>query len=41
MWWNDATALQRAQAKQLVANGQLEFVIGGWTMPDEACPTYS
>ena len=26
---------------QLVANGQIEFVLGGWTMEDEACTTYS
>ena len=25
---------------QLVQSGQIEFVIGGWTMEDEACTTY-
>src|SRR5687768_8216004 len=39
-WWNEATDQQREQCKQLVNNSQFEFVIGGWTMEDEACTTY-
>ena len=26
--------------KELVKNGQLEIVNGGWSMNDEACPNY-
>ncbi|XP_071493889.1 epididymis-specific alpha-mannosidase-like [Diadema antillarum] len=37
LWWNDvATDKQKNQTKQLVSNGQLEFVIGGQVMHDEA-----
>jgi hypothetical protein len=25
----------------MVAAGQFQFIIGGWTMSDEACTTYS
>jgi hypothetical protein len=39
-WWGDASEQQKARTHQLVKNGQLEFIIGGWTMEDEACTTY-
>jgi len=41
-WWKDGntTDQQRTQFKQIYANGQFEFVIGGWVMQDEACTTY-
>ena len=35
-WWNQATDVQRDQWRQFIANGQTEFVGGGWCMPDEA-----
>eukprot|EP01116_Phalansterium_solitarium_P021418 TRINITY_DN664_c0_g1_i1.p1 TRINITY_DN664_c0_g1~~TRINITY_DN664_c0_g1_i1.p1 ORF type:complete len:981 (-),score=289.32 TRINITY_DN664_c0_g1_i1:155-3097(-) len=42
IWWEKtATAEQQDRCRKLVANGQLEFIIGGWTMEDEACTTYS
>jgi alpha-mannosidase len=30
----------KQQVKQLVREGRLEFVNGGWVAPDEACPSY-
>ena len=32
MWWAQATASQRSDFASLVANGQIEFVLGGWVM---------
>ena len=34
-WWHTHDVMQ------LVENGQLEFIVGGWTMEDEGCTTYS
>ena len=39
-WYNGASAQQQAQAQKLVANGQLQFAVGGWAMPDEATTDY-
>src|SRR5262249_12600701 len=42
-WWNDEavpTYLKQA-LPSLIRNKQLEIILGGWVMPDEACPTYS
>eukprot|EP01079_Euglenida_sp_SAG-EU17-18_P010784 gene10784-1960_t len=39
-WWDGASDGQRAQAQQLVKAGQLQFIVGGWTMQDEACTSY-
>ncbi|XP_053560133.1 epididymis-specific alpha-mannosidase [Bombina bombina] len=37
LWWDGvADDLQKQQVKQLVLNGQLEFIIGGQVMHDEA-----
>lgn len=39
-WWSDQTSEKRKQVKQLVSEGRLEFVGGGWTMNDEASAHY-
>ena len=36
MWWDQASADEKALLRRLVGNGQLEIVSGGWVMPDEA-----
>jgi len=33
-WWNQATDKQKQQMKALVANGQIDFINGGWCMSD-------
>ena len=40
MWWDKQTQEKKDQVKQLVKEGRLEFVNGGWTMHDEAVPHY-
>jgi hypothetical protein len=36
-WWEeDATETEKADFKQYLDEGRLEFVQGGYTMPDEA-----
>ena len=40
MWWDHQTPAKQEQVKQLVKNGQLELINAGWSMHDEACPTY-
>jgi alpha-mannosidase len=39
-WWDEQPESRREQARQLVAEGRLEFVNGGWCMHDEASPHY-
>ena len=41
MWWKLQSEKKKDQVRGLVRNGQLEFVNGGWSMHDEACPSYS
>ena len=39
-WWDEQDDATKADVKQLVANGQLEFINGGWCMADEAVTHY-
>ncbi|KAM7278327.1 hypothetical protein ACFE04_005461 [Oxalis oulophora] len=39
-WWRDASESQRISLTNLVKNGQLEIVGGGWVMNDEANSHY-
>uniref|UniRef100_A0A4W3IL70 Alpha-mannosidase n=1 Tax=Callorhinchus milii TaxID=7868 RepID=A0A4W3IL70_CALMI len=39
-WWDNIDAQKRAAVCSLAANGQLEFVTGGWVMTDEANSHY-
>jgi alpha-mannosidase II len=34
-WWRDASHSEKASFVELVKNGQLEIVGGGWVMNDE------
>ena len=40
MWWDKQTPKKQEQVRGLVKSGQLELINGGWSMHDEACPTY-
>ena len=40
MWYNEQTQEMKENVKKLVKNGQLEMLSGGWSMHDEACPTF-
>ncbi|CAG7723459.1 unnamed protein product, partial [Allacma fusca] len=35
-WWKELSTEKRAAVKKIVKSKQLEFVAGGWVMPDEA-----
>jgi len=39
-WWAEQDGPTQAAFKELVANGQLTFINGGWCMHDEAAPGY-
>ena len=39
-WWNLQSNEIKEDVRQLVKSGQLEFINGGWTSNDEACPSY-
>lgn len=41
MWWKTTTQERKDKLVQILKNKQLEFVVGGWCMNDEANPTYS
>ena len=40
LWWVEQTAATQKQFVQLLKNGQLEIVTGGWVMNDEANSFY-
>ena len=40
-WWAEQGEGTRNITRKLVAEGRLEFNVGGWCMNDEASPTYS
>ena len=39
-WWNEQNESMKKDVRKLVANGQLEFISGGWCMHDEATTHY-
>jgi len=39
-WWDEQPDSRREQTRNLVNEGRLEFVNGGWCMHDEASPNY-
>ena len=40
MWWEEQSDHIKAEVKSLVKSGRLELLNAGWSMHDEACPTY-
>lgn len=40
-WMENADAQSLAAMQQVVGNGQMEFINGGWCMHDEANPSYA
>ena len=40
MWWSEQSEEMKELTRMLVQRKQLEFVGGGWSMHDEACPTF-
>lgn len=40
-WWQEQNEHRRQQVKDLVNRGQLEFILGGWCMNDEAATHYN
>lgn len=41
MWWSAQDESKRREVKQLVSEGRLEFIGGGWSMNDEAAAHYN
>lgn len=40
MWFYEQSETMKANVRGLVNEGRLEFINGGWSMNDEACPHY-
>jgi alpha-mannosidase len=40
MWWRQQSDGMKNKVRQLVQQGRLEIVNGGWSMHDEACTHY-
>jgi alpha-mannosidase len=40
LWWTRQTNITKAIVQQLIADGQFEFINGGYSMHDEATPLY-
>ena len=40
-WWKDQNVSMQQKVRQLVHQGRLQFVGGGWTQNDEAVTHYS
>ena len=40
-WWNEQTDEMQNLVRDLVAEGRLEFIGGGWSMNDEAATHYT
>ena len=39
-WWSRQNDTVKSQVRELVKEGRLEFINGGWVSSDEACPVY-
>ncbi|KAL4220666.1 hypothetical protein ACF0H5_021061 [Mactra antiquata] len=39
-WFQDIDGYKKQKVRELIAKGQLEIVLGGWVMPDEAITHY-
>jgi alpha-mannosidase len=39
-WWAEQSSSMHARVTRLVQSGQLEFILGGWVMHDEAAAHY-
>ena len=40
-WWEEQNDKMQSKVRKLIENGQLEFVLGGWCMNDEATVHYT
>ncbi|KAK3605381.1 hypothetical protein CHS0354_040981 [Potamilus streckersoni] len=40
LWFEETDNSLKQQVRDIIARGQLEIVLGGWVMPDEACTHY-